>query len=191
MTERFAKIYKLALECIRDHENDTATALLEICRSSGMHNKMAKMLLSVDLDKISTGDFAKLKALADHGYSFAQSSIGVCYSFGYGTPTSKEKAFHYYQVSANQGYSYALCCLGFCYENGVGVPTSNKKAFHCYKLSADQGYSYAQYSLGICYELGIGTPISNEKAFYYYQLSAAQGEEVAKRKLMQFTIKSN
>ena len=117
---------------------------------------------------------------SEHGVSYAQFNIGVCYAYGIlGFPVNKSRAVEWYYDAAEGEDSPAQYALGVCYESGEGVRVDNATALHWYRLAAENGNAKAQNALGRFYAEGKVVPIDEAEAIKWWRKSAEQGNASA------------
>ena len=100
--------------------------------------------------------FQEIKADAEKGDAFAQSTIGWMYGHGDGVEKDYVEAAKWYRKSADQGYPPAQFFLGVMYEHGNGVRKDYAEAVKWYRKAADQGFDMAQAAVGNMYPKGNG-----------------------------------
>jgi TPR repeat protein len=139
------------------------------------------------LTAAQNGDFAtalrEWEPLADQGYAYAQTSLGVLYENGYGVPQNYKTAVKWHRLAAAQGYAIAQHNLGELYRTGRGVPQDDKTAVKWYRLAAEQGVPQSQLNLGWMYNNGKGVPQDYNTALKWYRLAAEQGNAIAQKNL--------
>ncbi|MDO5153637.1 MAG: 4Fe-4S binding protein [Eubacteriales bacterium] len=120
---------------------------------------------------------------AEHGHSFAQNNLGICYEFGRGVSPNILEAVRWIRQSAGQGNAVAQCNLGWYLFNGKGIEKNVNEAADWFRKAAVQGNARAQNCLGICYARGEGVPQDYFEATKWYRLAADQGEAYAQNNL--------
>ena len=108
------------------------------------------------------------KAIAlDPRYRQAWEELGDCFSFGWGTPVDKARAYEAYCHGAALGS--ARCCkhaADIIYRDEHG---DRERMYRFYRKAAEQGYNPALADLGLCYELGDGVPQNAHYAVRCYE----------------------
>jgi TPR repeat protein len=114
--------------------------------------------------------FKLVKPLAEHGVSWAQAEMGICYEKGYGvSEEDKIMAQKWYQKAAEQGNYLGQIRLGMLYQRGVGVDANGREALKWYKEAANQGNVLGICFVGSCYEWGVGVRPDKRQAAIWYQ----------------------
>jgi TPR repeat protein len=145
------------------------------------HSLRALLLFFALISQLASGDELKdLKIKANQGDAIAQTSLGLMYQEGEGTPKDEKKAFYWYSKAANQGLAIAQASLGLMYEDGEGTPKDEKQAFYWYSRAANQGLASAQARLGLMYEDGEGTPKDERQAYIWFSLADKNGISIGK-----------
>jgi uncharacterized protein len=131
------------------------------------------------------GDYATalrlFRPLADHGFSPAESILGIMYEQGRGVPHNFAEALKWFRLAAERNNSIAQLGLGAMYNKGEGVPQNHEEAMKWYRFAADQGIAMAQYNLGIGYYDGQGVLQDFVSAHMWFNLAAAQGYQGAEK----------
>jgi uncharacterized protein len=139
------------------------------------------------VDAHAQGDYAKalrvIRPLANDGYAFAQSNLGVLYRDGRGVAQDNTEAVMWFRKAADQGDAVAEFLLGNQYANGKGVPQDYSEAMIWFGRAADQGHPIAMLYLGVMYAEGRGVPQDYVRAHMWFSLAAAQGVQRAVKTL--------
>ncbi len=69
-----------------------------------------------------------VRAQAESGDPFAQTTLGVCYELGEGVDKNPAQAVSWYRKAAENGWAGGFVRLGKCYASGLGVPLDHAKA---------------------------------------------------------------
>ena len=69
-----------------------------------------------------------VRAGADAGDPFSQTTLGVCYELGEGVEKNLAQAVAWYEKAAQNGWAGGLVRLGRCYAEGLGVAEDPQKA---------------------------------------------------------------
>ena len=120
---------------------------------------------------------------AEGGNSFAQYSVALLLSKGWGVMQDLPKAAQWYQRAADQGDTDAKVNLGLMYAAGSGVKKDFGKAARLYREAADAGAAMAQNNLGGAYLRGEGVERSNREAMRWFQKAADQNLAIAQNSL--------
>lgn len=123
-----------------------------------------------------SGDFARLKPLADKGDAASQYRVGLLYAEGRGVERNLFEAARYYRLAADQGHPEAQSRLAMLNCNGVGVPKSIPECLRLYRLAADAGVTPAQVNLAARYLMGDGTDPNHGEAARLAKLAAGKGD---------------
>lgn len=113
---------------------------------------------------------------AAQGHVKAQSALGDCYRYGYGTEVDKKEAAHWYEQAANQGDAKARCQLGKMLLEGNGVKKDVARAAVLIEQAAGQGLPEAMGDLADLYADGNGKVKDESKAIALYQQAAGLGD---------------
>jgi len=105
--------------------------------------------------------------------------LGLCYEYGIGVDTDKQKAAQLYEEAADQGHAGAMGHLGFCYQHGIGVDQDSKRAVSFYQRAMHQGDVDAIRYLGTCYEFGNGVHEDPKKALDLYEDAMEKGNQTS------------
>lgn len=100
-------------------------------------------------DSIYTKAFNEFSRLAEDEDIYVLNFLGSAYFWGDGVEVNREKAFHYYMISAKKGNPETQYKIGNCYETGEGTAIDMEKAMIWYKKSASQGYPNAIKALAL------------------------------------------
>ena len=122
-----------------------------------------------------------LREAIKQNHAGAQTTLGYCYSNGYGVPQNYMEAIKWWQKAAEQNSAAAISNLGWAYKNGDGVFQDYSKALEYYKKAADFGNANAMYNIGDCYEKGLGVEENLDEARKWYNLAAQQGFDLAQK----------
>jgi hypothetical protein len=137
----------------------------------------------IDLNALSSLDFAKLQKIAKAGDAAAQDELAKRYEFGIGVSQNGPQAVEWYRKAANQGFPKAQSDLGGVYLVGIMVPRDPAQAVAWFRKAAEKGSTTAQHALGSCYEHGVGVPQDLAEAHKWYQMAANQGDSFSKAEL--------
>ncbi|HCA26851.1 MAG TPA: hypothetical protein DEP05_04290 [Betaproteobacteria bacterium] len=121
----------------------------------------------------AAGRFRQALKAAQTGDATAQTTVGLMYRHGKGTPQNDGEAVKWYKKAALQGNAEAEAYLGFMYMTGRGVRRNDHMALKWDTKSADQGDSDAQYNLALMYLDGRGVPSDKIQAYVWFKLASA------------------
>jgi Sel1 repeat len=149
------------------------------------------ILLSIFIFSIFLGyahaiDFEENKKIADQGYAYAQSNMGLFYYHGVDVRQDYAEAARWFHKAAEQGHVQAQYYLGLLYFNGDGVRQNRSKAEKWYRKAAEQGHADAQNDLGGMYEHNQGIRQNYSEAEKWYRKAAEQGHADAQNNLGTF-----
>ena len=116
-----------------------------------------------------------LQPLALQGNAYAQTALGVMYTYGQGVPQDFTEALRWYRRAAEQGLADAQNNLGVMYEYGQGVLQDHAEAARWYRRAAEQGNANAQGSLGSMYFDGKGVAQDYVEAVRWIKHAAEWG----------------
>jgi len=137
-----------------------------------------------------------LKA-AEKNHLEAQTSCGMDYQYGRGTPIDMYKARYWYKRAITNSYrsthdygmefnhqnkkwrNYAKLNLSTMLANGEGGTIDKAKSFQLMKEAALSGIPSAQNSLAVKYINGEGIAKNKDKAIYWFKKAAKQGDTMA------------
>ncbi len=98
-------------------------------------------------DSLYAKAYAELLQLAPEEDIYVLNFLGSAYFWGDGITADREKAFHYYLISAQKGNPETQYKIGNCYETGEGTDKDMNEALQWYHKSAGQGYPDALAAL--------------------------------------------
>lgn len=98
-------------------------------------------------DSLYSKSFSELVKLAPEEDIYVLNFLGSAYYWGDGVEVDREKAFHYYMISAEKGNPETQYKIGSCYETGQGTAKDMSAAVSWYRKSAEQGYPDALAAL--------------------------------------------
>lgn len=110
------------------------------------------------------------------GNADAQSYLGQCYMYGFGTEKDGQKAFEWLKKSASNGSSDGYYWLAMCYEKGCGVKRDLQEFFSNMMISANLGDASAKAQIGSCYIRGEGVEKDEKEAVRWFIIAANQGD---------------
>ena len=119
------------------------------------------------------------RSLAVQGNRSAQSSLGVMYKYGAGTPQDLVESAKWYRLAAEQGDAEAQLNIGTMYQRGEGVLQDYVEGAKWHRLAAEQGNQEAQAALGVSYDFGKGVRQDIIRAHMWANLAAAAGHRSA------------
>lgn len=115
-----------------------------------------------------------VRAKADSGDPFAQTTLGVCYELGEGVDKDPAQAVFWYEKAAQNGWPGGMVRLGKCHAAGLGVPRNEKKAAELWLQAAtmrvaphsvqETHVQEARAALARALRLGLGVPRDTEMA---------------------------
>lgn len=127
-------------------------------------------------------DFESCLYDAEHGDTWAQNHIGVCYSEGDGVEKNDTLALKWFRIAAENGNITGQLNLGECYYNGEGgLEVDYTQATKWFRKAAESGLGIAQYQLGLCYFNGNGVEQNKEEAFRWLQMAARKDHKEARK----------
>lgn len=94
--------------------------------------------------------FKEFQALAEQGDSSAQSSLGVMYELGRGTPKDVDKAVYWYTRSAEQGNDNGQYNLGTLYYMGNGIAQDMIAACQWFSIATRNNHGGARNAMQLC-----------------------------------------
>ena len=142
--------------------------------------------------------YEKWKPLAEQGYDFAQTNLGLAYRRGRGVEWDYAEAVKWFRKATEQGDARGQFNLGLMYHYGYGVARDYDEALKWILKATEQGYQDSlkwienqieqnnaaiQLMFGVMYEKGQGVVVNNTKAVYWYRMAAKKGDAKAQYKL--------
>lgn len=136
------------------------------------------------------GALAKLKAIAEAGYTPAQSHLAQLYENGQsGVVKNLAEARRWTQRAAEGGERMAMYNLGLDYFYGTGGPQDLPAAARWFRKAAEQGLTDAQYNLGMLYQAGSGVDRDLAEAYKWFSIAAAAGDAPARESAVSLEAK--
>ncbi len=153
---------------------NTCTTGLILCLSFAFCVQAATVEEGVNA--LRTKDYQKARQiitpLAEAGDAEAQLWLGYIFLKGWGTASSPESGFSWFEKSASKGNAKAQLVVGkYYYFGNGGIPKNIEKAETTWLQSANQGNVEAQYALG---ELYFEAKRYSD-SFKWYKQAAEQG----------------
>ncbi|HEU4456217.1 MAG TPA: CHAT domain-containing protein, partial [Longimicrobium sp.] len=119
------------------------------------------------------------KAVEEHDYAPAMSSLAEMYAHGRYVKASRDSAIAWYQKAASAGFVDALVGIGEVYQRGVDGPRDPGAALRYYRVAADRGSARGMDAIGRMYQEGDGVVRDHKMARYWYQKALEAGSTVA------------
>lgn len=119
------------------------------------------------------------RAVEEHDYAPAMSSLARMYAHGWNVAADREKALALYQRAAAAGFVDALVGAGDIYQQGLAGPRDAEAALRLYHEAAEKGSARGMDAIGRMYQEGDGVARDPEKARYWYQKALEAGSAVA------------
>ena len=133
------------------------------------------------VEEARPGALAKLKALADAGYTPAQFHLAELYDRGeHGVVRNPGEARRWTAKAAEAGDPSAMHNLGLYYFQGVGGAQDLPAAARWFQKAAEAGVKDSQYNLGMLYQAGSGVPRDLAEAYKWFTIAAQSGDSVAR-----------
>ena len=103
-----------------------------------------RLLNGIDIKADTVKAFQWFQKAAAQGDLMAELSVGMMYSYGWGTPENPQKAFEYIYKVAKADIAEAQWYLALFYHNGYGTKRDIRKSEEYMEKSAKGGYPVGQ-----------------------------------------------
>ena len=175
------KTLKYEVESLQNKINEIEQQIMEY-RSKTVNLRQPNKHSKTASPRVLRNKIRSMQKKVDQGDADAMYSMGACYSLGDGVPVDKEKALHFYLLSAKKGNKNAQYAAAACYSYGKGTEIDKNKAFELYLSAAKQGHPKAQFAVGHFFEYGLGgVELDHEVAKKWYRMAAEQGHDAARK----------
>jgi localization factor PodJL len=136
------------------------------------------------------GGLARLKSIAEAGYTPAQVQLAQLYENGQaGVVKNLGEARRWTQRAAEGGERMAMYNLGLDYFYGTGGPQDLPAAARWFRKAAEQGLTDAQYNLGMLYQAGSGVDRDLAEAYKWFSIAAEGGDAPARESAVSLEAK--
>ncbi|HEY8574431.1 peptidoglycan-binding protein [Phenylobacterium sp.] len=143
-----------------------------------------------DVQARKPGALAKLKTIADGGYTPAQFYLATLYENGQaGVSKNPAEARKWTIRAAEGGERMAMYNLGLDYFYGQGGPQDLPAAAKWFRKAAERGLTDAQYNLGMLYQAGSGVERDLAEAYKWFSIAAESGDAPARESAVSLEAK--